>query len=127
MDRRRVLQLFIGLAALHSITLGILNWLFTVNWIGIMGIPFSGFAFWPRQSGAFLISLGMAYGLGAVSLRYIQASTLVMIFSKSVAVLFLFSEFFLRSAPLAILFAGLGDLGMLIVVTALAWSVFLSK
>lgn len=124
MDRRRILQIVVGLVALHSIALGGLNWLFTANWMRIMRMPISSGAFWPRQSGAFLISLGFAYGLGCVVPRYLQMSTLVIILSKSVALVFLFPEFFLRDAPLAILLAGLGDLCMLIVVSILAWWVY---
>lgn len=124
MDRHRVLRIVTGLVALHSITLGTLNWLFAVNWIKVMRMSIPDVEFWPRQSGAFLISLGLSYGLGAVAVRYLQMSTLVIILSKSVAVIFLFPEFLFRGASLAILFAGLVDLCMLIVVGALAWWVY---
>jgi len=124
MDRRRVLRIFIGLVALHSITLGTLNWLFAVNWIKVMRMSMPDVVFWPRQSGAFLISLGLSYGLGAVRLRYLGMSTLVIVLSKSVAVVFLLPEFLFRGAPLAILMAGLGDLCMLIAVGALAYWVY---
>ncbi len=121
MDRRRVLRIVVGLVALHSITLGVLNWLFAVNWIKVMRMSMPDVVFWPRQSGAFLISLGLAYGLGALSSRHLRASAMVIIFSKSVAVVFLFPEYFFRDAPPAIFFAGLGDLCILIVVIVLAW------
>jgi hypothetical protein len=83
-------------------------------------MPILNIPFWSRQSGAFLISLGLGYGMGALARRYLRASVLIIIFAKSVAVVFLLSEFFFRGAPLPILLAGLGDLSMLIVVGVLA-------
>ena len=124
MNRHRILQIVVGLVALHSVTLGALNWLFTTSWIRVLGLSIPNIPFWSRQSGAFLISLGLGYGLGALVPQYLRVSTLIIIFSKSVAVLFLLPEFILRGAPLAILLAGLGDLFMLIVVGALAWWVY---
>ncbi len=119
MDHRRVLRVVVGLVSLHSISLGVVNWLFTVNWIKVMRMSMPDVVFWPRQSGAFLISLGLAYGLGAIAPRHLRTSSLVIIFSKSVAVVFLFPEYFFRDAPPAIFFAGLGDLCILITVSAL--------
>ncbi len=121
MDRRRLLRIVICLIALYSIVLGILNWLFAVGWMKVMRMPMPDAAFWPRQSGAFLISMGLAYGLGALSLRYLQTSALVIVLSKSVAVVFLFLEYLFRDAPFAILLAGLGDLSILIIASAVAW------
>lgn len=121
MDHRRVLRVVVGLVSLHSISLGVVNWLFTANWIKVMRMSVPDIVFWPRQSGAFLISMGLAYGLGAIAPRHLRTSSLVIIFSKSVAVVFLFPEYFFRDAPLAILFAGFGDLSMLIIVSVLTW------
>ncbi len=121
MDRHRILRIVTGLVALHSITLGVLNWLFAVNWIKVMRMSMPDVVFWPRQSGAFLIALGLAYGLGAIAPRHLRTSTLVIIFSKSVAVVFLFPEYLFRDAPSAVLLAGLGDLFILIVVGVLGW------
>ena len=123
-DRRRILRIVTGMVSLHSIALGALNWFFTDSWMELMRIPISNAGFWPRQSGAFLMSLGIAYGLGCVSPRHLRTSTLVIILSKSVAVVFLFPEFLIRGAPFAVLLAGFGDLCMLIVVSALAWWVY---
>ncbi|HIE26524.1 TPA: hypothetical protein EYP66_04490 [Candidatus Poribacteria bacterium] len=119
MNRHRISQLVIAIVALHSITLGALNWLFTDQWMMALRMSIPDITFWPRQSGAFLISLGLGYGLGAFVPRYLRASTLIILFSKSVAVVFLFSEYLFRGASLSVLLAGLGDLSMLIVVGAL--------
>jgi hypothetical protein len=117
----RTQRLVTALVALHSLALGVLSWFFTTHWFMLLQMPISGgYPFWPKQSGAFLISLGLGYGVGAVIPRYLTASTWVIILSKSVAILFLFPEFFLHGAPIAVLLAGLGDLSMLVLVGAIA-------
>jgi hypothetical protein len=59
--------------------------------------------------------------------RYLTASTWLIILSKFVAILFLFPEFFLHGAPIAVLLAGLGDLSILIVVGTIALGVYRYK
>ncbi len=124
----RTLRLVTALVALHSLTLGVLNWFFTTYWFTLIQMPIlGGYPFWPKQSGTFLISLGLGYGIGVLIPRYLTASTWLIILSKFVAILFLFPEFFLHGAPIAVLLAGLGDLSMLIVVGAIAWRAYLCK
>ncbi len=121
----RTLRLVTALVALHSLALGVFNWFFTTYWFTLLQMSIlGGYPFWPKQSGAFLISLGLGYGIGAVIPRYLTASTWVIILSKFVAILFLFPEFFLHGAPMAVLLAGLGDLSILIVVGAIAWGAY---
>ena len=125
MNRHRILQIVVALVALHSITLGVMNWLLSASWVIALKMPIpTQTPFWSRQSGALLISLGLGYGLGVLVTRYLQASALIIILSKFVATVFLFPEFLFRDAPWAVLFAGLGDLSMLIVVGALSWWVY---
>ncbi len=124
----RTLRLVTALVALHSLTLGVFNWFFTTYWFTLLQMSIlGGYPFWPKQSGAFLISLGLGYGIGAVIPRYLTASTWLIILSKFVAILFLFPEFFLHGAPMAVLLAGLGDLSILIVVGAIAWGAYRCK
>ncbi len=124
----RALRLVTALAALHSLILGVLNWFFTTYWFTLLQMPIlGGYPFWPKQSGTFLISLGLGYGIGVVIPRYLTASTWLIMFSTVVAILFLFPEFFLRDAPMAVLLAGLGDLSILIVVGAIAWGAYRCK
>ncbi len=124
----RALRLVTALVALHSLILGVLNWFFTTYWFTLLQMPIlGGYPFWPKQSGAFLISLGLGYGIGVLIPQYLTASIWLIILSKFVAILFLFPEFFLHSAPIAVLLAGLGDLSILIVVGAIAWGAYRCK
>ena len=121
----RALRLVTALAALHSLILGVFNWFFTTYWFTLLQMPIlGGYPFWPKQSGAFLISLGFGYGIGVVIPRYQAASIWLIMLSKFVAILFLFPEFFSHGAPIAVLLAGLGDLFILIVVGAIAWKAY---
>ncbi len=123
-----ILRLVTALIALHSLVLGVLNWFFTHYWFTMLQMPILGdYPFWPKQSGAFLVSLGFAYGVGALIPRYLTASIWVVILSKSTAILFLLPEYFMHGAPTAILLAGLGDLSILIVICAITWGVYRCK
>ncbi len=125
MNLYRTLRIVIALIALYSMILGALNWSITTYWLTLLQMPVSAdYLFWPKQSGAMHVGLALAYGLGAIIPRYLAASTWAIILSKFVAILFLFPEFFLHGAPIAILLAGVGDSSILIVTGAIAWSVY---
>lgn len=121
------LRIVIALIALYSMILGVLNWTITTYWLTWLQMPISAdYPFWPKQSGAMHVGLALAYGLGAIIPRYLAASVWVIILSKIVAVLFLFSEYFMHSAPI-ILFVGFGDSSILIVTGVIAWNVYRCK
>lgn len=106
---RRFLQLWLLLLSLHSILLGAAIYLITDLLVGLQGLDLSGSLFYPRQSGVFLIILGVGYGLAAIDPEGRQALVCLAIFSKALAVLFLFSEVLLFGAPSLIITAGVVD------------------
>lgn len=124
MNLFRAFRIVIALIALYSMILGVLNWSITSYWLSLLQMPISAdYPFWPKQSGAMHVGLALAYGLGAIVPRYFVASTWTIILSKTVAVLFLFSEYFMHSTPI-ILLAGFGDSSILFVSGAIVWSVY---
>ncbi len=127
MNLYRTFRIVIALIALYSLILGVLNWSVTIYWLTLLQMPIpADYPFWPKQSGAMHVGLALAYGLGAIIPRYLAASIWAIILSKIVAVLFLFSEYFMHSTPI-ILLAGLGDSSILIVTGVIAWNVYRCK
>lgn len=106
---RTALRSWLALACLHSIVLGAIVYLLTGPLLAAQGFDLSGGLFYPRQSGAFLVILGVGYGLAAANPEGRKTLVFLTVFSKAVAVLFLFSEALLRGAPPAALAAGGGD------------------
>lgn len=104
----------------HSVTLGLITYLFTDRFLRRMGFNLSSHRFYPRQTGAFLVVLGTGYLLAARDPAANRGLVHLTVFSKAVAVLFLFSEFLVRKAPRSILIAGVMDGLMGAVVAALA-------
>ncbi len=127
MNLYRTFRIVIALIALYSMILGALNWSITTYWLTLLQMPVSAdYPFWPKQSGAMHVGLALVYGLGAIMPSYLAASIWAIILSKIVAVLFLFSEYFMHSEPI-ILLVGFGDSSILIVTGAIAWSVYRCK
>ncbi|GAX59679.1 leucyl-tRNA synthetase [Candidatus Scalindua japonica] len=123
-----VLRLVTALIGIHALILGLLNWFFTDYWLKMLQMPITGDSpFWPKQSGAMHVGLAFAYGLGAIMPRYLDASLCLIIISKSIAVLFLYSTFFMHGRELFVLLAGLVDSSILIVICIFAWRIYQRK
>ncbi len=121
-------RLVTALIALHALILGLLSWFFTHYLFTMLHLPIPGdYHLWAKQSGAMHVSLAFAYGLGAIAPRYIDASVRLIIFSKSIAILFLFPAYFMHGAPIFILLAGLVDLSILIIICVIAWRLSCNK
>ena len=104
----------------HSVTLGLITYLFTDRFLGRMGFNLSSHRFYPRQTGAFLLVLGTGYLLAARDPAANRGLVHLTVLSKAVAVLFLFSEFLVRKAPRSVLLAGVLDGLMGAAIAALA-------
>lgn len=83
----------------------------------VFGFPESPSLFFPSQSGIFLVILGMCYLLALREAAFVK----VILFSKALAVVFLFVHGLFFSAPPAIWAAGAGDGAMLIALSAALW------
>jgi hypothetical protein len=104
-----LLKLALLAVGVHSVTLGLITYLFTDRFLRRMGFDLSSHRFYPRQTGAFLVALGGGYLLAARDPVANRGLVHLTVFSKAVAVLFLFSEFLVRKAPRSILIAGIMD------------------
>lgn len=106
---RRALWLGMLLVSLHSVSLGLALLFLTAPTLALFGFPPAPHPFFPRQSGAFLVALGLGYSLALAGLERYRGSVLLALISKAVAVAFLFPyALFLGGAP-GVLLAGLGD------------------
>jgi hypothetical protein len=104
-----LLKLALAAVGVHSVTLGLITYLFTDRFLRRMGFNLSSHRFYPRQTGAFLVALGGGYLLAARDPAANRGLVRLTVFSKAVAVLFLFSEYLVRKAPRSILIAGIMD------------------
>ncbi len=97
--------------SLHSIVLGIAVY-FLTNYLLVLQELYpsgNGSLFYPRQAGVFLVILGIAYALAAGNPDRRKSMVFLSIFSKAIAILFLFTEIVVRGAPPVIIAAGVGD------------------
>ncbi len=123
-----ILRLVTALIGLHALVLGLLNWFFTYYWTTVIQMPIKGGdLFWSKQSGAMHVCLAFAYGLGAIRPHYLNASVRMIIFSKSVAILFLYTTYFIHHAQVLVLFAGVVDSTILILTCAFVWGIYRYK
>ncbi len=123
-----LLRLLTALIALHALVLGLLNWFLTHYWTAVIQMPIiGGDLFWSKQSGAMHVGIAFSYGLGAIMPRYLDASLRMIIFSKSIAILFLYSTYFLHHAQILVLLAGMVDSTILILMCVFAWKIYRYK
>jgi hypothetical protein len=115
-----LLKLALVAVGVHSVTLGLITYLFTDRFLRRMGFNLSSHRFYPRQTGAFLLVLGAGYLLAARDPAANRGLVHLTVLSKAVAVLFLFSEFLVRRAPRSVLLAGIMDGLMGAAIAALA-------
>ena len=129
LDRLYLIIRFVtALIALHALVLGLLNWFFTNYWTAVIHMPIiGGDLFWSKQSGAMHVCLAFAYGLGAIMPHYLNASIRMIIFSKSVAILFLCSTYFMHNSQTLVLLACMVDSTILILTCAFAWEIYRCK
>jgi len=104
--------------AAHSVALGVCLLTFP-NWtLGLVGWDYTGSVFWPRQSGLFLIILGVAYG-AAVRFRPL---VWLLVASRASAFVFLMAHALWLDAPRLAVLLGVGDGLMGLSVAVLFWS-----
>ena len=113
-----VRKLLVGGVAAHSCALGMLLLASPAWMLELAGWQYGGPAFFPRQSGVFLLIVGGAYLVGLWQRPFAE----FLVATKAVAVLFLLTEYVFGEAPTAALVAALLDGAMgLSVALALAW------
>lgn len=104
-DARRPLQLLVGAVAAHSLALGVCMLLVPKWTLGLVGWDLQGPAFFPAQSGLFLMLLGAAYARGVRE----RSFAWFLVASKGSAVVFLVGAVLLDSAPGIVLLTALLD------------------
>ena len=111
----RLTRTVILLIGLHSCALGLLMLLLPLWTLRLMGFGDPGSAFFPSQSGIFLLILGVCY-LGALRR---PALVFVILVSKALAVAFLVVHAAFLGAPAVVGAAAAGDAAML---AAILWA-----
>ena len=105
MNVRQLEQLIIGAVALHSLILGVAMLLFPTWMLGLVSWEYDGPAFFPSQSGIFLLILGGAY----TAALWHQHFAWFLVASKAAAVAFLIGHVAVASAPPIILLQAISD------------------
>jgi hypothetical protein len=111
-----LLRVVIVLIGAHSLVLGLAVLTAPRDFTRLVGLPEAASTFFPSQSGAFLVALGLCYLL---ALRD-RALVWTILVSKSIAVVFLLVHFLFLGAPPSVLAAAALDFAML-AVTVGAW------
>ena len=121
--RRAALRLALAGTSLHSLGLGFMVYGVTRRFLKAAGFDPGEELFYPRQSGAFLVALGLGYGGAALNPDRHAGLVALTIASKAIAVAFLLREARRRGGPRSVLAAGVADalLGLLIAGLALAY------
>ena len=104
-----LLRVVIALVGAHSVVLGLAMLTAPRELTRLVGLPEAATTFFPSQSGAFLVALGICYLL---ALRD-RALVWTILVSKSVAVVFLLAHFLFLGAPASVLAAAALDFAML--------------
>lgn len=107
-------RLILTAVALHSLGLGALMLLVPTAMLRTSGFPAPDSAFYPSQSGIFLVILGVCYALALFERPLLK----VIVVSKALAVLFLGVHAACLGAPGIIWAAAAGDAAMLAAVLA---------
>ena len=105
MNARKIEVFVISTVALHSLVLGVAMLVAPIWTLGLVGWQYDGPAFFPAQSGVFLVLLGGAYWAG---IRF-RPFAWFLVVSKGAAVLFLVAEVLLSQDRPILLLAALLD------------------
>lgn len=105
MNPSRIKKLIIAAIALHSLALGVLMLALPGLTLRLSGWDYDGPAFFPAQSGIFLVILGGAY----VAALWRPSFVWFLVGSKAAAVVFLVIEYLIGAAPAVALLAALFD------------------
>lgn len=109
-----LLRLLILLIGIHSCALGVVMLFAPHFMLQLFGFPEGIPAFFPSQSGIFLLILGICYLLAMAEPELVK----IIVISKAFAVVFLFIHVVFLMAPPAIWAAAFGDSAMLAAVCA---------
>ena len=120
----KALRLALGIASLHSVVLGLTVYLLARPFLSLFGFETQGDLFYPKQSGVFLLALGLGYGLAARDPLRHPGLVALTIVSKTLAVVFLLSEAILFQAPGFILAAAVVDATFAVAIGYIAWGYY---
>lgn len=115
--KTQILKTFLWLVAIHSFVVGLVLILLPPNNLAYFGFEIIE-KFFSTQGGVFHIVMSFAYGLAAYKIGNSDLLILFSIAAKLTATLFLLSYYIFKSSILIILFSGLGDfiMGILLLI-----------
>ena len=121
LSKKKAYTILLLLIGLHSTILGVFIYFFTDIFYQIFFDTAITNIFYVKQSGLFLFLIGLFYLTPLYEINKKSYSTLLIIFSKICAVLFLFINANSTPSPSIINLVALGDLSMAIVLSISYW------
>ena len=122
-DYPRILRLFLVLVAIHSTLVGICLIVSPVSFIEYLGFPMKE-KFYAVQGGVFLLVVSVAYLMAAKDIKAGKNLVEFSFIAKFMATVFLFTYYFAVNPIFLVLFSGLGDLIMGLIIYRLYWLVW---
>lgn len=116
--REKLLLVFLYLIAIHSFVVGVVLIVLPPSDLAFFGFEIIE-KFFSTQGGVFHIVMSIAYVLAAIHLGRSELLIYFSIAAKCTATVFLFAYFFLKNQIWMILFSGVGDFIMAIVLLTL--------
>ncbi len=118
-DPKKNLTVFLWLVALHSFLVGIGIIILPESMYKLLGLEVFPGDFFRYQGGVFHIVMSIAYTGAVFNAQVNKGLVILCVIAKFMAVVFLFSYYFLIANVGIIIFSGIGDLLMGIIVLGL--------
>lgn len=113
------LSIFLCLVAIHSLLVGVGLILLPISVIEFFGYQNCSERFFPSQGGVFHIAMAVGYAMAAYNIKRYECLIIFSIVVKFIATVFLFVYFFFVSSILLVLFSGVSDFLMGIIILIL--------
>ncbi|KUG26127.1 hypothetical protein ASZ90_004040 [hydrocarbon metagenome] len=122
-DSKKLLSIFLWLVAAHSFWVGVGLIILPDSLINFFGFNKCTERFFPSQGGVFHIAMAVGYAMAAFDLRKYDCLIIFSIIVKFLATVFLFIYFFFVSSIWLVIFSGVSDFLMGLIILILYLSV----
>lgn len=121
-DSKKLLSIFLWLVAVHSFLVGVGLIILPDSLINFFGFNKCTERFFPSQGGVFHIAMAVGYAMAAFDLRKYDCLIIFSIIVKFLATVFLFIYFFFVSSIWLVIFSGVSDflMGLIILILYLS-------
>ncbi len=121
-DSKKLLSIFLWLVAAHSFLVGVGLIILPDSLINFFGFNKCTERFFPSQGGVFHIAMAVGYAMAAFDLRKYECLIIFSIIVKFLATVFLFIYFLFVSSIWLVIFSGVSDflMGLIILILYLS-------